>query len=41
MLLSELVHRVFEPHSQKSAPLNLKDIDLKFAPLIESITDQL
>ncbi|MEO1825625.1 MAG: phosphatidylserine/phosphatidylglycerophosphate/cardiolipin synthase family protein [Roseibacillus sp.] len=40
-LVSELVDRVFEPDFQKSSPLTLKDIELKFAPLIESITDQL
>lgn len=40
-LVSELVTRVFEPDFQKSIPLTIEDIDLKFAPLIESITDQL
>ena len=40
-LVSELIDRVFEPDFQTSSPLAIEDIDLKFAPLIESITDQL
>ena len=40
-LVSQLVTRVFKPDLSNSTPLKLKDIKLKFAPLIESITDQL
>jgi len=40
-LVSELTSRILEPDFGKSTPLSLKDIELKFAPLIESITDQL
>ena len=40
-LVSQLVTRVFKPDLSNSTPLKIKDIKLKFAPLIESITDQL